>query len=142
VITGNVRAMLRDEHYRTTMRKWGLEPVVLELLGCCAMLMSEGVPFLLEQRHSHRGPRSWALHIAGDTYHLRPIKTKNGYRMGLKDSYHKGAIVAAWATPAGVQRWFDAQTRRAVRLQNAERVAAAVQDALSGAVANGTGVHA
>lgn len=142
MITGNVRAMLRDSHFRGTMRKWGLEGVVLEMLAGCAMWEAEGVPFLLEQRHSHRGPRSWALSVAGQTYHLRPVKTKLGYRMALKDSYHRGEVVAKWATAEGVQHWFDVQGRRAERIERSKRVQAALQEVVGEAVAAQRAAHA
>lgn len=133
MIEGNVRAMLRDEHYRGTMRKWGLEPVVLEMIGCIAILESEGIDTCLEQRHSHRGPRSWALTVGGRTWHLRPVKTKLGYRLALKDGYRNGNVVAKWATPEGVQRWFDTQARRVER-SRAQVRADEVNDQIIGAL--------
>lgn len=139
-ITGDVRSMLRTEHFRSTMREWGLDGVLVGLVGCCMEWESEGVPFLLEQRNKRQGPRSWALTIAGQTYHLRPVKTKHGYRMALNDHYHlgKGRTITMWATEKGVQHWFDVAKKRAL----AQAVNGSLREALGDAVEASTLVTA
>lgn len=145
MIRGDVRAMLRTEHFRNTIHEWGLDGVFLGLVGCCLELTAEGVPFLLEQRNKRQGPRSWALTIAGQTYHLRPVKTRHGYRMALNDHYHlgKGRTITLWASERGVQHWFDVQKKRALaRVASNGAVNGAVRAALGDAVEAASAVHA